>query len=59
MNNVVVFTGKIGSLRRFKEDVGEVKSGYECGIGIANYNDIKPGDVLEFFVTEKVAQKAL
>jgi len=58
-DNVVVFTGKIGSLRRFKEDIGEVKSGYECGIGIANYNDIKPGDVLEFFVTEKVAQKAL
>ena len=58
-DNVVIYTGKIGSLRRFKEDVNEVRGGYECGIGIANYNDIKAGDVLEFFVTEKVAQEAL
>jgi translation initiation factor IF-2 len=58
-DNVVVFTGRVGSLRRFKEDVSEVKGGFECGIGIANYNDLKAGDVLEFFVTEKVAQKAL
>jgi translation initiation factor IF-2 len=57
--NVVVFTGKVGSLKRFKEDVAEVKQGYECGIGIANYNDIKEGDVIEFFVTEKIAQETL
>jgi translation initiation factor IF-2 len=58
-DNVVVFTGKVGSLRRFKDDVGEVKQGYECGIGIANYNDLKEGDVIESFVMEKVAQKSL
>jgi translation initiation factor IF-2 len=58
-DNVVIFTGKVGSLRRFKEDTAEVKQGYECGIGIANYNDIKEGDVIEFFVTEKIAQETL
>jgi translation initiation factor IF-2 len=58
-DNVVVFTGKVGSLRRFKDDVAEVKQGYECGIGIANYNDLKDGDVIESFVMEKVAQKSL
>ena len=51
--------GKVGSLRRFKEDVAEVKQGFECGIGIANYNDLKEGDVIEFFVTEKIAQETL
>ena len=54
-DNRVVFTGKIGSLRRFKDDVSEVKAGYECGIGIANYNDVKLGDIIEAFVEEKVA----
>ena len=57
--NVVIYTGKVGSLRRFKDDVSEVKSGYECGIGIAGYNDIKVGDVIECFVTEKVAAESL
>ncbi|MCS7025401.1 MAG: translation initiation factor IF-2 [Bryobacteraceae bacterium] len=52
-DNIVVHTGRIGSLRRFKEDAAEVKAGYECGIAIANFNDIKPGDVIEAFVTEK------
>ncbi|HEV8254344.1 MAG TPA: translation initiation factor IF-2, partial [Vicinamibacteria bacterium] len=47
-DNVVIHTGKVASLRRFKDDVSEVKSGLECGIGIANYNDLKPGDVIEF-----------
>jgi translation initiation factor IF-2 len=54
-DNVVVFTGKIGSLRRFKDDVSEVKSGMECGITIENFGDIKQGDVIEAFVTERVA----
>jgi translation initiation factor IF-2 len=54
-DNVVVFTGKVGSLRRFKEDVAEVRSGFECGIGIANFNDVKVGDVIEFFVVQKLA----
>ncbi|HEY3121345.1 MAG TPA: translation initiation factor IF-2 [Vicinamibacteria bacterium] len=55
-DNVVIHTGKVASLRRFKDDVSEVKSGLECGIGIANYNDVKPGDVIEFFTTEKVKE---
>jgi translation initiation factor IF-2 len=55
-DNVVIFTGKVSSLKRFKDDASEVKSGLECGIGIANYNDIKPGDVIEFFTTEKVKE---
>ncbi len=52
-DNVVVFKGKIGSLRRFKDDASEVRNGMECGIGIANYGDIKVGDVIEAFVTER------
>jgi translation initiation factor IF-2 len=54
-DNVVVHTGKIGSLRRFKDDVSEVKSGMECGITLENYGDVKQGDVIEAFVTERVA----
>jgi translation initiation factor IF-2 len=54
-DNVVVHEGKIGSLRRFKDDVSEVKTGFECGIGLANYNDIKVGDVIEVFTMERVA----
>jgi translation initiation factor IF-2 len=56
--NAVVFTGKIETLKRFKDDVREVTVGYECGIAIANYNDIKPGDIMEAFVTERVANEA-
>lgn len=51
-NNVVVFEGQLESLRRFKDDVPEVRQGMECGIGVKNYNDIKPGDQIEVF--EKV-----
>jgi translation initiation factor IF-2 len=54
-DNVVVYTGKVGSLKRFKDDASEVRTGMECGIGIQNYNDIKAGDVIEAFLTEKVA----
>ena len=57
-DNVVVFKGKIGSLRRFKDDAKEVTNGMECGIGIAGYGDIKAGDIIEAFVTEKVAAEA-
>jgi translation initiation factor IF-2 len=53
-DNIVVFTGKIGSLRRFKDDVAEVKSGMECGITIENFADVKQGDIIEGFVTERV-----
>ena len=54
-DNAVVYEGKIGSLRRFKDDVSEVKSGFECGIGFEKYNDIKVGDVIEVFAMERVA----
>src|SRR5256886_4498359 len=54
-DNVVVFKGRVGSLRRFKDDVSEVRNGMECGISIAGYGDIKVGDVIEAFSTQKVA----
>jgi len=53
-DNVVIFEGKIASLRRFKDDAGEVKEGFECGIGLAGYNDVKVGDVIEAYQMEKV-----
>ncbi|HMD34534.1 MAG TPA: translation initiation factor IF-2 [Vicinamibacterales bacterium] len=53
-DNVVVYEGKIGSLRRFKDDVSEVKSGFECGIGFEKFNDIKVGDMIEVFKNERV-----
>jgi len=53
----VVWEGKIGSLRRFKDDVREVLSGYECGIGLENYGDVKPGDIIESFELEAVSRK--
>lgn len=56
-DNVVVYTGKLSSLRRIKDDVKEVASGYECGIGLENYNDIKIGDFIEAFEIEKIATK--
>jgi translation initiation factor IF-2 len=57
-DNVVIHEGKIASLRRFKDDVSEVKAGIECGIGFEKYNDIKVGDVIEAFVVERVAATA-
>ena len=57
-DNVVVFEGKIGSLRRFKDDVSEVKTGFECGIGFDKYNDLKVGDRIEVFTMERVAATA-
>jgi translation initiation factor IF-2 len=53
-DNVVVHEGKISSLRRFKDDVSEVKTGFECGIGLERYNDIKVGDLIEVFTMERV-----
>jgi translation initiation factor IF-2 len=52
-DDVVVFDGKIASLRRFKDDVKEVQSGYECGIGLENFQDVKPGDVFEVYNLEE------
>ena len=58
-DNVVVHTGKIEGLKRFKNDASEVKAGFECGVSLANFNDIKEGDVFECFASERVAQEAL
>src|SRR6266498_2552167 len=57
-DNVVIYEGKIGSLRRFKDDASEVKSGFECGIGFEKYNDLKVGDVIEVFAMERVLTTA-
>jgi translation initiation factor IF-2 len=56
-NNVVVFAGKLESLRRFKDDVNEVKSGTECGIGVKDYNDVKAGDQIESYEVTEVARQ--
>ena len=58
-DNVVVFKGKVGSLRRFKDDAREVTNGMECGISIANYGDIKVHDVIEAFTTTRVAAEVI
>jgi translation initiation factor IF-2 len=55
-NNVVVFTGELDSLKRFKDDAKEVKENFECGLTIKNYNDIVEGDILEFFEVKEVAR---
>ena len=57
-DNVVIYEGKIGSLRRFKDDVSEVKNGFECGIGFDKFNDLRVGDVIEVFAMERVAVTA-
>jgi translation initiation factor IF-2 len=54
--NVVIFTGELDSLKRFKDDAKEVKEGFECGLNIKNYNDIQVGDILEFFEIREVAR---
>ena len=53
-DSIVIYTGKISSLKRFKDDVKEVKTGFECGITIENFNDIKVGDIIECFIMEEV-----
>ena len=55
-DGIVIFEDKISSLRRFKDDVREVNSGYECGVGLERYNDIKEGDILEAFEMVEVEQ---
>ncbi|HWR68238.1 MAG TPA: translation initiation factor IF-2, partial [Desulfomonilia bacterium] len=57
-DNVVIHEGKVDSLRRFKDDAKEVATGFECGIGLGSYNDIKVGDVIEAFTQEKVEAAA-
>ncbi len=56
-DNTVIYEGKITSLRRFKEDAKEVATGYECGIGLENFNDIKPGDIIEDYELQEVEAK--
>jgi len=58
-DNVVVYEGKISSLKRFKDDASEVRSGFECGIGLENFNDVKNGDMIEAYVMEKLAPESL
>lgn len=53
-SNVVIYEGTLESLRRFKDDVVEVKQGFECGIGVKNYNDVKPGDLIEVYETVEI-----
>ena len=53
-DGIVIFTGKIKQLKRFKEDINEVKSGYECGLSIEDYNDIKVGDNIESFEIKEI-----
>ena len=56
-DNVVIYEGELESLRRFKDDVNEVKAGTECGIGVKNYNDVRPGDQIEVFERVEIARE--
>jgi len=56
-NGVVIFEGQIDALKRFKDDAKEVAQGYECGITIKNFNDVKEGDIIEAYVMEEVERK--
>ncbi|HUJ50294.1 MAG TPA: translation initiation factor IF-2 [Bryobacteraceae bacterium] len=58
-DNVVIYTGKIDSLKRFKNDASEVKNGFECGLTVRNFADIKPGDIIEAFATQRVAAEVM
>jgi len=53
-DSAVIYTSKLSSLKRFKDDASEVRTGFECGVGIANFNDIKVGDILEAFSVTKI-----
>src|SRR3990172_754136 len=56
-DNVLVYEGKLHSLKRFKDDVREVQAGYECGLGVENFNDIKVGDIVEAFLLQSLTAK--
>lgn len=58
-DNIIVFEGSTSSIKRFKEDVKEVEKGYECGIGLENFSDLKTSDVIEFFTIDKTARKLI
>jgi translation initiation factor IF-2 len=56
-DNVVIFSGELESLRRFKDDVAEVRAGTECGVGVKGYNDVRPGDQIEVYDIQRVARQ--
>ena len=56
-DNVIVHEGSLSTLKRFKEDVREVREGYECGMALENYNDIQAGDVIECYTVEEIARE--
>ena len=56
-DHVVIYEGKISSLKRFKDDTSEVREGFECGVGLENYNDVKVGDYIEAYTVEKIARQ--
>ena len=56
-DGIVIYTGVLGSLKRFKDDVKEVATGYECGLNVENFNDIKVGDIIESYEEVEVKQK--
>jgi translation initiation factor IF-2 len=56
-DGIVIYTGELGSLKRFKDDAKEVVSGLECGLNIQNFNDIKAGDMIEAFETTEIRKK--
>jgi translation initiation factor IF-2 len=55
-DGIVIYTGELGSLKRFKDDVKDVSSGYDCGLNIANYNDVKEGDMIEAYEEVEVSK---
>ena len=55
-DNIVIYEGELESLRRFKDDANEVRSGTECGIGVKNYTDVKEGDLIEVYDVNEVAR---
>ena len=56
-DGIVIYSGALGSLKRFKDDVKEVTNGYECGLNIDNFNDIQPGDIIEGYTEVEVKKK--
>ena len=56
-DGIVIYTGGLGSLKRYKDDVKEVSAGMECGLNIENFNDIKVGDIIEGYTTKEIARK--
>ena len=58
-DGIVVYEGKLASLRRFKDDVKEVNKGYECGLSVERFNDLKEGDIIESFTMEAIKRKEL